>query len=90
MDRIDNSWSRYRETTMLTQNRRSVMLFLAAVSVVGVLSMHGLDPVVASVDQSHSGHESDTETGVHDHAAIGLCVFVAAVATLGLVAIKRL
>ena len=43
-----------------------------------------------TVGQSHSGHASDTETGVVAHAAIGLCVFVAAVATLGLASIKRL
>jgi hypothetical protein len=74
---------------MLTRTRRSVMLLLVAVSVVGVLAMHGLDPVVATVDQTHSSHSSDTDSGVDDHAAIGLCVFVAAVATLGLAAIKR-
>lgn len=67
-----------------------MMLFVAAVSVVGVLSMHGLDPVVATVDQTHSSPSSDTETGVDAHGAIGLCVFVAAVATLGLAVIKRL
>jgi hypothetical protein len=66
------------------------MLFLAAVSVAGLLSMHGFDPVVATVDQAHSSHAADTETGIDDHGAIGLCVFVAAVATLGLAAIKRL
>jgi hypothetical protein len=69
--------------------RRRVMLFLAAVSVAGVLSMHGFDPVVATVDQTHSSHSSDTETGVDDHGAIGLCVFVVAVATLGLASIRR-
>lgn len=66
-----------------------MMLFVAAVSVVGALSMHGLDPAVATVDQTHSSHASDTETGVDDHATIGLCVFAAAVATFGLAAIKR-
>jgi hypothetical protein len=67
-----------------------MMLLVAAVSVVGVLSMHGLDPAVATVDQTHSSHAPDSETGVSDHTAIGLCVFVAAVATLGLPAVKRL
>jgi hypothetical protein len=67
-----------------------MMLFVAAVSVIGVLSMHGLDPALATVDQTHSSHTSDTETGVDAHGAIGLCVFVAAVATLGLAAIKWL
>lgn len=65
------------------------MLLVAAVSVFGVLSMHGLDPAVATVDLTHSSHTSDSETGVDDHVAIGLCVFVAAVATLGLAAIRR-
>lgn len=65
------------------------MLFLAAVSVVGLLSMHGLDPVVATVDQSNTGH-AQAEAGVADHGAVGLCIFVAAVATLGLAAIRRL
>lgn len=90
MGRIDNCWSRYRETEMLPRSHRRVMLFLAAVSVLGVLSMHGFDPVVATVDQTHSSHSSDTETGVDDHGAIGLCVFVFAVATFGLAAIRRL
>jgi hypothetical protein len=67
-----------------------MMLLVAAVSVVGVLSMHGLDPAVATVDQMHSSHAPDSETGVSDHAAIGLCVFVAVVATLGLAAVKRI
>ena len=75
---------------MWTRSHRRLMLLVAAVSVVGVLSMHGLDPAVATVDQTHSSHAADTETGVNDHAAIGLCVFVAAVATLGLAAVKRL
>lgn len=66
------------------------MLLVAAVSVFGVLSMHGLDPAVATVDQTHFSHVSDSETGVDDHAAIGLCVFVAAVATLGLAVMRRL
>jgi len=67
-----------------------MMLFVAAVSVVGVLSMHGLDPAFPTVEQTHASHTSDTETGVDAHGAIGLCVFVAAVATLGLGAIKWL
>ena len=67
-----------------------MMIFVAAVSVVGVLSMHGLDPAWATVDQTHSSHTSDTETGVGAYGPIGLCVFVAAVATLGLAAIKWL
>lgn len=74
---------------MLTLSRR-MMLFVAAVSVVGVLSMHGLDPAVATVDQTHSSDASHTETGADDHAMIGLCVFVAAVATFGMAVIKRL
>lgn len=86
---MDSSWSRYREIDMSTQSRR-LMLFLAAVSVVGILSMHGFDPVVATVDQDHGSHTSNTETGDDAHAAIGLCVFVAAVATLGLALVKRL
>lgn len=65
------------------------MLLLAAMSVAGLLSMHGLNPVVATVDQSHAGH-APTEAGVADHGAIGLCIFVAAVAALGLAAIRRL
>jgi len=73
---------------MSTRSRRRVMLFLAAVSVAGLLSMHGFDPVVATVD--HSSHSSDAETGVDHYGAIGLCVFVVAVATLGLALIKRL
>jgi len=75
---------------MWTRSHCRLMLLVAAVSVVGVLSMHGLDPAVTTVDQTHSSHAADTETGVNDHAAIGLCVFVAAVATLGLAAVKRL
>lgn len=75
---------------MLNRSRRRVMLFLAAVSVAGLLSMHGFDPVVATVDQTHSSHSSDTETGVDAHGAIGLCVFVVAVATLGMATIRRL
>jgi hypothetical protein len=67
-----------------------MMLLVAAVSVFGLLSMHGLDPAVATVDQTHTSHASDSETGVDDHVAIGLCVFVAAVATFGLAAIRRL
>ncbi|HEU4319177.1 MAG TPA: hypothetical protein VFS66_03765 [Acidimicrobiia bacterium] len=74
---------------MSTQSRR-LMLFLAAVSMVGVLSMHGFDPVVATVDQHHGSHASNTETGADAHAAIGLCVFVASVGTLGLALVKRL
>ncbi len=73
---------------MLTGSRRRVMLFLAAASVAGLLSMHGFDPVVATVD--HSSHASDAETGVDHHGAIGLCVFVVAVATLGMASIRRL
>jgi hypothetical protein len=64
------------------------MLFLAAVSVAGLLSMHGFDPVVATVDQTHSSHSSDAETGVDHHGAIGLCIFVVAVATLGMASIR--
>ena len=86
---MDTSWSRYREIDMSTQSRR-LMVFLAAVSVVEILSMHGFDPVVATVDQHHDSHAPDTETGGDAHAATGLCVFVAAVATLGLAVVKRL
>lgn len=74
---------------MPTRTPRRVMLFLAAVSVAGLLSMHGFDPVVATVDQAHSSHTSDTETGIDAHGAIGLCVFVVAGATLGIASIRR-
>lgn len=85
---MDNSWSRYRETEMLTPSRR-LMFFLAAVSVVGILSMHGFDPVVATADQHHGSRASGIETGGVAHAALGLCVFVAAVAALGLALVKQ-
>ncbi len=75
---------------MWTWPRHRVMLLLAAVSVAGLLSMHGLDPVVATVDQAHSAHSADTEAGLNGHGAIGLCVFVAAVTTLCLSSLKRL
>lgn len=64
------------------------MLFLAAVSVAGLLSMHGLDPVVATVGQSHTGH-APVEAGVDDHGAVGLCIFVAAVAVLAIARVRR-
>lgn len=69
--------------------RHRVMLFLAGLSVAGILSMHGLDPVVATVDQGHASH-AQAEARVADHGAAGLCIFVAAVAAVGLAAIKRL
>jgi len=49
---------------MWTRRRRRLMLFLVAVSVGGILSMHGIDPVVASVDDAHSDHMTDIESGV--------------------------
>lgn len=64
-------------------------MLLAAISIAGLLSMHGLDPAVATVDQVHSTHAAGTDTGIN-HDAIGLCVFVAAVATIGLASIRRL
>lgn len=75
---------------MSTRNHRRVVLLFAAVSVAGLLSMHGFDPVVATVDQTHSSHSSHTETGVDTHGVIGLCGFVAAVAIFGLATIRRL
>ena len=84
------SGSEYRETRMLSRTRRRVLLVLAAVSIAGLLSMHGFDPVVTTVDQSHSSHSTEAGTGPTDHAAIGLCVFVVAVVSLGLASIRRL
>lgn len=73
---------------MSSQSRR--LILLAAVSVVGILSIHGFDPVVATVDQHHGSHAPNTETGGDAHPAIGLCVFVATVATLGMALVERL
>jgi hypothetical protein len=65
-------------------------LLLVGVAVAGLLSMHGFDPVVVSLD--HTAHTSHSQPGAgfDDHSVIGLCVFVVAVATLGLASIRRL
>lgn len=65
-------------------------LLLVAVAVAGLLSMHGFDPVVVSVDHSAHTSHSPPGAGLEDHSAIGLCVFVVAVATLGLASIRQL
>jgi len=69
---------------MLARSHRRVLFLLAVVSVVGLLSMHGFDPVVTAVDRAPAGHSTDSQAGPEGHAVIGLCVFVGAFATLGL------
>ena len=69
--------------------RRRLFLVIAAVSIAGLLLMHGGDPVMATVDGAHTTHSSDTGPSMTDHGALGLCVFVAAVAGLGLAWISR-
>lgn len=73
---------------MLARSHRRVLFLLAVVSVVGLLSMHGFDPVVTAVDHAPAGHSADSQTGPDGHAVIGLCVFVGAFATLGLALLR--
>ncbi len=65
-------------------------LLLVSVAVAGLLSMHGFDPLLATVHETHATHIADTEAGLNDHGPVGLCVFVAAVAGLALVTVRRL
>jgi hypothetical protein len=64
-------------------------LLLVAVAVAGLLSMHGFDPVVVSLDHTEHTNHSQPGAGLEDHSVIGLCVFVVAVA-LGLASIRQL
>ncbi len=60
-------------------------LLLAAVAVAGLLSMHGLDGVIGSLsEQAQSAHGPTGDRGEDD--ALRFCVFVAAIAGLGLAA----
>lgn len=58
-------------------------LLLVAVAIAGLLSMHGLDPVVATIDApTHPSHTSDADAEVDHHGAIGICLFIAVAAGL--------
>lgn len=64
---------------------RQLLLPLVALAIAGLLSMHGLDPVVATLeDPSYTGHGSDGELVVDVHGVAGLCLFIAATAALAL------
>lgn len=62
-------------------------VWLAAVAIAGLLSMHGLNPAVFQPGQvsSHDLHGMDTADDA-GHSAIGLCVF----AVLGLISLALL
>jgi len=56
-----------------------------AVAIAGLLSMHGIEvAVVSASEQSHAIH--GVTGGAADHGALGLCLFVAAIAVLGIAA----
>lgn len=58
-------------------------LLVVTVAVVGLLSMHGLDGVVVSLrEPTQAGHGSTGDSS--EHETLGLCVFVAAIAGLGI------
>lgn len=66
-----------------------MLLVLTGVSVAGLLSMHGLDPVMANLAQpAHASHSQPA--ALDSHGAIGLCVFVAALTGVALAAARRL
>jgi hypothetical protein len=73
---IDKAQSGYPETLMSKPIRRRMWMALAVLSVAGLLSMHGLDTVIASVDHSHAGHSSGADADPDRHGIIGLCLFV--------------
>lgn len=61
-------------------------LYLVTAAIAGLLSMHGLDGVVASfVEPSHSSHGPTGDTSGYE--TLGICVFVAAIAGLGIAAV---
>lgn len=60
-------------------HRLSGVVFVAAVAVAGILSMHALDPMVFG-SEGAEGHTVHATEGVSRglHGAMGLCVFVLA------------
>jgi hypothetical protein len=80
----DNLWSMRNGQGHLTGG-----LLLVSVAVAGLMSMHGFDPAVVSLDHTEHTSHSQPGAGLEDRV-IGLCVFVVAVATLGLTLIRRL
>lgn len=70
---------------MSTIARRRLLIALAAASIAGLLTMHGLDPVVASIDApTHASEMSDAEAGLDHHGVIVLCLFITVAAGLAL------
>ncbi|MEX2624243.1 MAG: hypothetical protein WD651_10990 [Acidimicrobiia bacterium] len=68
---------------MSTRIQRRLLLILVAVSIAGLLSMHGLDPVVATLDPpTAAGHTADMNTESNHHGVLGLCLFIAVAAGL--------
>jgi hypothetical protein len=57
-----------------------MLLILTGVSIAGLLSMHGLQLVVTTIDQTHASHAQPAD----HHGAIGLCVFVVALTGMGM------
>lgn len=63
-------------------------VFWVAVAIAGMLSMHGLEgAVVSAPEQSHAMHGAIGSSA--DHGALGLCLFVAAIAGLGIAVLGR-
>ena len=62
-------------------------ILLVTVAIGGLLSMHGLDGVVNSLTDTHHTAQAQTD---HDpaHSALGICVFVGAIAGLGVAAAR--
>ncbi|CAN5869148.1 hypothetical protein BH23ACT4_BH23ACT4_16310 [soil metagenome] len=70
---------------MSTIARRRLLLTLAAVSIAGLLAMHVLDPVVASIHApTHVSEMPNADAGLDHHGVIGLCLFMTVAAGLAL------
>jgi len=74
---------------MSNSQSRSLLLVLPALSIVGLLSMHGLDPVIATIDAPRASHsaEAGSEHSIHD--VLGICLFIALGAGLALAGLDR-
>jgi hypothetical protein len=74
---------------ILVRTRHRMLLVFAGVAVAGLLSMHGLDSVVADLDRpTHASHSQPADPD--HHSVISLCVFVVALTGLGLAVVRRI